>query len=485
MLDFTNKKHTGEPPARLLAQMHLKFGAAGLPKALANELAPYMASIDELDEKLLEELKAVASLPDWDRYTPDQAADFFKEVIEERRKSTDNEGEVDANATAKGGSLLSAAIAVMRGKGPTMTKHHGGGLDFSGPDVLRAKMVDGLLARIDPKHTPTMGREYAQMRLPEMAMAFCRANGLRPMNTDAAIEAVMSGRHSTSDFPLILGDTVNRSLARIMGQRTPDIVRAASRRSAVDYRPSRALTLSQAKAVSEVGEAAEIPFTTMDEKGEANPVPRDFGGRFNISNKAIRNDDLGAFQKIPQHMSDACVRLQRDVLLAPLLANSGLGENMADGQPVFHASHGNLAGTGAVISVDSLSLARTAMRKQKGLAGEILALEPWGLVVPAELETAAQKVLADLMATKVADANPFSGQLELIVEPGLTSATAWYLIANPSTYEGLVWATLEGMEGPRVESKPGWEHLGFEFRVVWALDAAFTEHATWYRNPGA
>lgn len=482
MLDFT-KKNTGEPPARMLAQMHLKLGAAGLPKVFATMLAPYMASIDELDEKVLDDLKGVAEMFALHNIAPSEAGDLLKQVME--RAASEDEDNTDATASAASGPLVRNLIAVMRGKGPTMTKHHRGGLDFSGPDVLRAKMVDGLLARIDPKHTPTMGREYAQMRLPEMAMAFCRANGLRPMNTDAAIEAVMSGRHSTSDFPLILGDTVNRSLARIMGQRTPDIVRAAFRRTAIDYRPSRALTLSQAKAIREVGEAGEIPFTTMDEKGEANPVPRDFGGRFNITNKAIRNDDLSAFSKIPQHMSDACVRLQRDVLLAPLLANGGLGENMADGLPVFHASHGNLAGTATAITVSSLSIARTAMRKQKGLAGEILALEPWALVVPAELETAAQQVLADLQAAKVADVNPFTGQLELIVEPGLTDPAAWYVIANPSTYEGLVWATLEGMEGPRVESKPGWEHLGFEFRVVWALDAAFTEHATWYRNPGA
>lgn len=106
-------------------------------------------------------------------------------------------------------------------------------------------------------------------------------------------------------------------------------------------------------------------------------------------------------------------------------------------------------------------------------------------MVPPELETTAQQVIAQIQATKVSDANPFSGQLEIIVEPGLTNATAWYLIADPSQNEGLTWATLDGLTAPRVESKPGWNTLGMEFRVVWALDAAFTETATWYRNPGA
>ena len=104
------------------------------------------------------------------------------------------------------------------------------------------------------------------------------------------------------------------------------------------------------------------------------------------------------------------------------------------------------------------------------------------------LEAAAStaiRLIAQIQATKVADANPFGGQLELIVEPGLTSATAWYLIANPAAYEGLVWATLDGATAPRIESREGWETLTLDFRVVWDLDAAFVEHRTWYRNPGA
>ena len=65
---------------------------------------------------------------------------------------------------------------------------------------------------------------------------------------------------------------------------------------------------------------------------DARPVPRDVGGRFNISNRALRNDDLGAFQKIPQRMADAISSLQGDDLRAPLQSSEDRGENKPNGQ---------------------------------------------------------------------------------------------------------------------------------------------------------
>jgi phage/plasmid primase, P4 family, C-terminal domain len=112
-------------------------------------------------------------------------------------------------------------------------------------------------------------------------------------------------------------------------------------------------------------------------------------------------------------------------------------------------------------------------------------VEPWALVVPAELETVAQQVLAEIAAAAVSDVNPFSGTLELIVEPGLTSATGWYLIGNPALHDGLAHAFLDGQSAPRIETRAGWNTLGMEFRLTWAVDAKFIGTASWFRNPGA
>jgi hypothetical protein len=254
-----------------------------------------------------------------------------------------------------------------------------------------------------------------------------------------------------------------------------------------DYRTGRNLTLSATGMPDEVAEGGEIRSTTVEEKGEFLPTMRDFALAFPLSNKVMLNDSTAvrALDRVADHVTAGNLERRRAVLLEPLLANSGTGQTMADGQPMFHSTHGNVAGTGAALDIDTLSAARLAMRRQKGLKGEIYSVEPWALVVPPELETTAQQLLAQIDATKFSDANPFSGALELIVEPGFTSATAWYVCADPSRYDGLAHAFLDGQAAPRIESRAGWNTLGIEFRSVWTLDAKFVETATWYRNAGA
>lgn len=344
-----------------------------------------------------------------------------------------------------------------------------------------AALADGLQARMDRKHTPTIGRQYVTMTLGEMAMQCVKAAGHRPMNLAEGVR--MS--HTRSDFPLVLENALNKTIARRMEQVTPALARAAHEIEAVNYRPGKLLGLSASGMPQEIGESGEVKHVTIDESGEQKPMVRDFGAIFRLSNKAIVDDDLGMFDQIGNKMQAGATERFRHVLLEPLLMNAGLGHAMADGETVFHATHGNLASSGAVLSVDSLSAARLALRSQRGKQGEFYAIEPWALVVPPALETTAQKVLAEINATKLADVNPFSGTLEIIVEVGLSDPLGWYLIGNPANTDGLAYSFLDGMRTPRVETKPGWETLGTEFRLVWALDARFVSSASWFKNPGA
>lgn len=346
-----------------------------------------------------------------------------------------------------------------------------------------AKMSAGLAARLNPKEATAMGRDAAQFSLAEIAMQSCRNAGLRPFDQ---ADAIRMATHTTSDFPLILDGAISNDVARQIEQRMPDLVRASHEVAREDYRAGNSLSLSSSGMPQEVAEGGEIQFVTMEEKGEALPTVRDFASGFNLSNQAMQNDSTAVrlLASISGKMTEGAVERLRHVLLAPIEANSGTGQLMADGLPMFHADHGNLAGTGATVSITSLTDARLSMRKQRGLKGELRPVEPWALVVPAELETAAQQVVAQINAAKSADVNPFSGSLEIIVEPGLNDAAAWYLIGNPTRYAGLAHAFLDGQRMPRVESRAGWNTLGLEFRLTWAMDAKFIETATWFRNPG-
>jgi hypothetical protein len=464
--DDDNTGGTPEPSARHLARVRMMAADLGLDPVISDAVAQAFG-------------------------TPDAAKAYMPTArkIAERAEALGLQATAAAEQVRRGASYDAANLAMvdqriaarMAAEGPELHSFGSVGHSWDSGEGLRAKMVDGLTARIARGHEPTIGREFAQMRLGEFAMHSLRRAGLKPFNE---AEAVRMAAHTTSDFPLILENSMTNAVARGFEQAQPALARASREVERGDYRPGKSLTLSASGVPKEVAEGGEIEFITMDEKGEALPQVRDFAAGFNITNTALVNDNTGLLAQAADRMVRGAAERWRQVLLEPLLANSGDGQTMADSNPMFHSTHGNVASTGAAIDVGSLGLARAAMRKQRGLQGELYAIEPWGLVVPAELETVAQQVVATLAANTVEEANPFAGALQIIVEPGLTDPKAWYLVADPSRHDGHVHAFLDGARAPRVESRPAWTTLGLEMRLVWAVDAKFIETATWYKNAG-
>jgi hypothetical protein len=156
---------------------------------------------------------------------------------------------------------------------------------------------------------------------------------------------------------------------------------------------------------------------------------------------------------------------------------------MNDGAALFHSSHNNLAGAGAAITEAALSAARLALRKQKGLANELIAVTPKYILVSPDKETEAEKTVSTVQATKTADANPFAA-LGVIVEPRLTG-NGWYVTADPAEIDGLEYAYLEGEPGPQIETKAGFEVDGVQIKVRLDFGCGFVDWRGWYRNPGA
>lgn len=113
----------------------------------------------------------------------------------------------------------------------------------------------------------------------------------------------------------------------------------------------------------------------------------------------------------------------------------------------------------------------------------IIRVTPKNLLVPPALETVAEKWLATIAPATAADVNPFSGAMSLVVEPRLSSATRWYVTADPGEIDGLEFAYLSGNEGPQVESRSGWDVDGVEIRVILDFGAGFTDHRSWFQRP--
>jgi hypothetical protein len=100
------------------------------------------------------------------------------------------------------------------------------------------------------------------------------------------------------------------------------------------------------------------------------------------------------------------------------------------------------------------------------------------------VETAAEKLVTSVQATKTADANTFAF-LELIVEPRLTNATRWYLAADPALLPCIEFAYLAGAPGPQTESRAGFEVDGVQTKVRLDYGCGAIEHRGLVTNAGA
>ena len=352
------------------------------------------------------------------------------------------------------------------------------------PALRTRQMGEALYARINPRHELSEpARRYAYATPVDMAKELLTLRGESTMALSPAT-LVTRALHTTSDFPIILGNTVGRVL-RDAYQAAPSGIRRLGRQtSARDFRSVNKIMLGEAPLLEKLNEHGEIKAGTMAEAREAYNIET-WAKKIGITRQVLVNDDLGAFSDLARRMGQGAAETEARILVTLLEANSGNGPTLSDTKALFHADHGNKSASGSVISDATLSAARLALRTQKGMDGRIIPVTPKNLLVPPALETVAEKWLATIAPATAADVNPFSGAMSLVVEPRLSSATRWYVTADPGEIDGLEFAYLSGNEGPQVESRSGWDVDGVEIRVILDFGAGFIDHRGWFMNAGA
>uniref|UniRef100_UPI0040476A23 prohead protease/major capsid protein fusion protein n=1 Tax=Yoonia sp. TaxID=2212373 RepID=UPI0040476A23 len=396
------------------------------------------------------------------------------------------DGQIDANADPDTARRAAFEALASRSASPIRTEQVRVEIGGSQDDpALRARqMGEALYARINPRHQlsdPAL--RYAYSTPVDMAKELLTLRGESTMALSPA-SLITRALHTTSDFPIILGDTVGRVL-RDAYQAAPSGIRRLGRQTAArDFRSVNKVMLGEAPLLEKLNEHGEIKAGTMAEAREAYKVET-WARKIGITRQLLVNDDLGAFSDLARRMGQAAAETEARILVTLLEAGNGNGPTLSDSKTLFHADHGNKAGTGAVISDATLSAARLALRTQKGIEDRTIRVTPRNLLVPPALETTAEKWLASIAPATAADVNPFSGSLSLVVEPRLSSATRWYVTADPGEIDGLEFAYLSGAEGPQVESRSGWDVDGVEIRVILDFGAGFIDHRGWFMNAGA
>jgi hypothetical protein len=357
------------------------------------------------------------------------------------------------------------------------------GVSNDDPSVILERQTEGLHCRLNGGTPSDAARQYVGLSVAEHADLINARNGVstagqpREARMDLAIRS--QGAHGTSDFSELLTGVGRRTLLGAYTSAASPLKTVARSTTAVDFRTKSALRLSGAGLLEEISEHGEIKSTTRYETKESYAL-RTFARNFGISRKALINDDLGAFNDSARVFGIAAAQTEADQLVSLLTANSGAGPNLDDGNPLFHASRGNLDAMGSPIGIESIHEARLGMRKLTDADGTLISVGPRYLVVSAELETEAQKFVAAYQPQWWKETNPLAA-LTVLVEPRLPEF-AWYLFADPATAPVLEYAHLASAQGPVIESQPAWQTLGLSVRCYLDFGCGAVGWKGAYRN---
>ena len=369
-----------------------------------------------------------------------------------------------------------------------------------------ALMTNALEHRLDPTVELQEGaRQYRGMRLIDMARDSLEAEGVKvrgltPMEiAELALSAGTSqlaqraGMHTTSDFPIVLGNQINTTLRRAYNARPKTYQQIARRQTATDFRPIIRAQIGDNPRLKRVNEHGEFERGTIGEGKEQYQLDT-FGRIIGVTRQVLVNDYLDAFTRIPSAWGIAAAALENEMVWSLVTENA----DMSDGNALFSSPHGNLAGSGGAIAVGAVGAGRHAMRQQRtvdpggkrGEKGYRLSIEANLLVVPSALETVALQFLSnETVPASASDVNPYRRTLQPLVEPLLDddSATAWYLFASPDQagIDGLEYAYLDGQEGVYTDTRVGFDVDGVEWKARLDFGAGVIDWRSMYKNAGA
>jgi hypothetical protein len=356
-------------------------------------------------------------------------------------------------------------------------------------ETTRTHVVEAMTHRFigtRAANVPAEAARFMDYRMSDFAAAVVGERNL-PRNATQMLILFERAFHVSSDFPNLFGLVINRTLGAryAMMQSTYRVI--SRQQDFRDFRPQNAIRTTDFPQLEQLAEGAEIKFGTIGDKRETATLTT-YARRLNITRQMLINDDLGAIAQILGGYGTRVALLEDRVAWGLITAASGAGPTMNEtSRALFNTTDKTLAASAATIDEASLSIGRESIRTQARLgggAGNVLGLPPAFLVVGPARETAAQKMLTQIVPGSAANTNVFVGTLQPLVS-GQISGNGWYLFTDPAVQAVFRWGLLEGSTGPRltVENVFGTDGVGVQ--AVHDFGFAAEDFRGAFRNAGA
>jgi ATP-dependent protease ClpP protease subunit len=353
-------------------------------------------------------------------------------------------------------------------------------------DTQRVGMSTAILAQIARQKGDVDGRAQPYMALSLVELAALCIGSRESLRTPADRQRVLEmAFHTTSDFPAVLENALNKRLMAQYDMQEPTYRRISAQMDFTDFRPHPVSQIGGFPLLKEVNESGEIKFGTIGDKKET-VVLKSYAAGLRVSRQAMINDDLGAIDRAVRETAMAVAATEEQVFYA-----MAFGGSNADGptltettRQVFNTTDGTKAGSNAAITVPSLSLGRAALRKRKRLDGSDLDAVASVLLVGPDKETEAQQIVAPIQAQQAGNVNPFSGLLSVVTTAKITG-NAWYLLADPDRVPVFMHGFLSGDAGPRVRMEEPFGMQGAAWTVERDFGCGAVDWRGGYKNAGA
>jgi len=349
--------------------------------------------------------------------------------------------------------------------------------------MVRAGVTKDAAVLAGMSANPFRGHTLLDMARASLARAGIKTDGMDKMQIVAA-----SFTQGTSDFPVLLENTMHKTLQAAYARAALTWNRFCATGSVSDFRAHnryRTGSFGSLDAINELGEYVNKSIPD-GEKGTITAATK--GNIINISRTAIVNDDLGAFVGLSGMLGRAAARTVEADVYALLALNSGLGPTMGDTYTLFHANHANIT-TSAALSMAAIDADRVAMASQLDVSGnDYLDLRPSVLVLPIGLGGSARSINDALYdpdtANKLQKPNVVNGLFSDIVDTPRITGNRRYLFADAMEAPVLEVAFLDGAQTPYLEVQNGFDVDGARYKVRLDYGVAAVDYRGAVTNAG-
>ncbi|MGE3596645.1 MAG: ClpP-like prohead protease/major capsid protein fusion protein [Dehalococcoidia bacterium] len=342
-------------------------------------------------------------------------------------------------------------------------------------DKFRAGAVEAILARAATRDAegkpvrvsasnPFRGHSLLDLARACLVRAGVRTDGMSKMDIVGA-----AFTQSTSDFPVLLENTMHKTLLQAYALQPNTWSRFCKIGSVSDFRAHPRYRVGSLGNLDTVGENAEYTNKEIPDGEKASITARTKGNIINVSRQMIVNDDLGAFTDLAAQLGRAANRTVEADVYAMLALNSGMGPTMADSVALFASGHANVTADGAM-SVTILDGARSLMASQMDISGnDYLDIRPAVLVCPTASGGLARVLNSaeydPSTANKLHMPNMVRGLFREVVDTPRLSGTRFYCFADPSEAPVFEVAFLDGVQEPYLELQNGFDVDGGRYKV--------------------